>query len=92
MNNICAPMINFSTDGEISFPSSIPIISNGCSLGGILEQVVPVGRRDLASEGDPMTACKWCTDECSEEAEKECTRALLTGNDEPLHRHHADVT
>ena len=39
-----------------------------------------------------MRACEWCTDECSREAEKECTKALLTGTDEPLHRHHADVS
>ena len=41
MNNICAPVKNFSTDGVVSFPSSIPIIPHGYSLGGILEQVVP---------------------------------------------------
>jgi len=44
MNNICAPMIKFSTDGAISFPSSIPILPHGHSPGGILEQIVPVGR------------------------------------------------
>ena len=41
MNNICAPVKNFSTDGAVSFPSSLPILPNGRSPGGILEQVVP---------------------------------------------------
>ena len=44
MNNICAPIKNVSTDSAVSFPSSIPILPHGHSLGGILEHAVPVGR------------------------------------------------
>jgi hypothetical protein len=44
MNNIFVPIKSFSADGVVSFPSSIPILPHGHSLGGILEQVVPVGR------------------------------------------------
>jgi hypothetical protein len=44
MNDVYAPIKNISADGSVSFPSSIPILSNGRPLGGILRQVVPVGR------------------------------------------------
>ena len=58
MNNICAPIKNVSTDSAVSFPSSVPILPNVRSLGGILEQVVPVGR-SLVCILVCRLACHW---------------------------------
>ena len=36
-------------------------------------------------------SCDRCTDECNNEQEAACQKAILAGNEEPLHRHHAEV-